>query len=217
MEPLYNCLEIRVPPKDKTFHWTLLKGKVLTAENLRKRGISGPSICCFCRAEEESSHHLFFLCPLAQSCWNQIIRPLEIGETFDQLSSLQKNWVKCYPFSKKGKNNIIRLWKCIPATLNWKIWLARNNRIFNNKKPNPTRILAKTTLLISETISVNSTVLPDQSSWHKEESDWYNKFCLSYINNIQFQTKIHMKRIHWKLRGTKEEVNQWTLDQTHPT
>lgn len=89
---------------------------------------------------------------------------MEIGETFDQLSSLQKNWVKCYPFPKKGKNNIIRLWKCIPGTLSWQIWLTRNNCIFNNKKPNPARILAKTIVLISETISANSVALPDQSS-----------------------------------------------------
>eukprot|EP00253_Pinus_taeda_P011928 PITA_11928 len=31
-------------PKIKFFNWTLLKGKILTAENLKKRGIPGPSI-----------------------------------------------------------------------------------------------------------------------------------------------------------------------------
>lgn len=35
-------------PKVKFFNWTLRKGKILTAENLRKRGILGPFICCLC-------------------------------------------------------------------------------------------------------------------------------------------------------------------------
>jgi len=204
-------------PKIKHFNWTLLKGKILTAENLRKRGISGPSIYCFCRAEEESSHHLFFVCPLTQSCWNQIIRPLKIGETFDQLTSLQKNWEKCYPFPKKRKNTIIRLWKCIPATLSWQIWLTRNNCIFNNKKPNPARILAKTMALISETVSANFVALPDQSSWHKDEIDWFNKFCISYSKNKQIQSKAYTRRINWNLRGTKEEISQWILAQNRNT
>eukprot|EP00253_Pinus_taeda_P022784 PITA_22784 len=64
-------------PKVKHFNWTLLKGKILTAENLRKRGIQGPSICCFCKAEEESIQHSFLLSTFAQSCWNQLASPLE--------------------------------------------------------------------------------------------------------------------------------------------
>jgi len=47
--------------------------------------------------------------------------------------------------------------------------------------------------------------------------DWYNKFSLSYTNIQHSQTKAHKKRIHWKLRGSKEEVNQWILDQKRPT
>jgi ribonuclease HI len=204
-------------PKVKHFNWTLLKGKVLTAENLRKRGILGPSICFFCRAEEESSHHLFFHCPFAQSCWTQIVRPIKMEEIFDQLSSLQKNWVKGYPYSKKGKNNITCIWKCIPATLSWQIWLARNNCIFNDKKPNLVRILAKTIALISETISENLVAPPDQSNWHKEEMEWYNKFGINHSNNQLAHPKASKRRTHWKLRGTREEVSQWILDQNRPT
>jgi len=86
---------------------------------------------------------------------------MKIGETFDQLSSLQKNGEKCYPYPKKNKTPIIRLWKCIPSTLSWKIWLTRNNCIFNNQKPNLARTLAKTMALISDTISANSVSQPD--------------------------------------------------------
>eukprot|EP00253_Pinus_taeda_P017777 PITA_17777 len=55
-------------PKVKFFNWTLLKRKILTTENLRKRGILGPSICCLCREAEESSNHLFLECTRSPSC-----------------------------------------------------------------------------------------------------------------------------------------------------
>jgi len=109
------------------------------------------------------------------------------------------------------------MWKCIPATLSWKIWLARNNCIFNDKKPNLVRILAKTTALIAETISANLVAPPDQSSWHKEEMEWYNKFSINHSNNQLAYPKASTRRIHWKLRGTREEVSQWILDQNRPT
>lgn len=204
-------------PKIKHFNWTLLKGKILTAENLRKKGILGPSICCFCRAEEESIQHIFLKCPFAQNCWNQMIRPMVIGESFNQISFLQKTWGRSYPFTKKGKRNISRLWKCVPASLCWQIWLARNNFVFNNKKPKVASTLAKTIASISETISTNLIDPPDQSSWHQEELDWYNKFCLSYSNKQYHQTKVAKEKMHWKLRGSKDEVDQWISDQKRPT
>eukprot|EP00253_Pinus_taeda_P017923 PITA_17923 len=176
-------------PKVKHFNWTLLKGKILTAENLRKRGIQGPSICCFCRAEEESIQHSFLLCTFAQSCWNQLSSPLEVRGKYDQVHNLQKNWKKEFPHTRKGKNNLIRVWKCIPATLCWNLWLARNNYVFNNKQPKMATIIAKTIANISEAVSANSITTPDQSSWAQEEKDW----------------------------GTKEEINQWILAQNRPT
>eukprot|EP00253_Pinus_taeda_P022245 PITA_22245 len=78
-------------PKVKHLNWTLLKGKILIAENLRKRGIQGPSICCFCKAEEESIQHSFLLCPLAQNCWNQLASPLEVRGNYEQNLWLARN------------------------------------------------------------------------------------------------------------------------------
>eukprot|EP00253_Pinus_taeda_P030665 PITA_30665 len=56
-------------PKIKFFTWLLLKGKVLTAENLSKRGINGPSRCPNCCSAEETMYHLFIDCPFAKRCW----------------------------------------------------------------------------------------------------------------------------------------------------
>lgn len=204
-------------PKVKHFNWTLLKGKILTAENLRKRGIQGPSICCFCRSEEESIQHSFLLCTFAQSCWNQLSSPLEVQGKYDQVLNLQKNWKKDFPHPRKGKNNLIRVWKCIPATLCWNLWLARNNYVFNNIQQKTVTIIAKTIANISEAVSANSITTPDQSSWAQEEKDWYNKFNIFHSQNPPPKNKAQQKQPIWKLRGTKEEINQWILAQNRPT
>jgi len=78
-------------------------------------------------------------------------------------------------------------------------------------------ILAKIMATISETISSNLSAPPDQTSWHKEETDWYNKFSLTHSKIQKYQTKTLKTKLQWKLRGSKEEVNQWILDQKRPT
>jgi len=200
-------------PKIKFFAWTLLKGKILTAENLKKRGTHGPSICCLYCAEEESSQHLFSDCPFAQNCWKQIISPLRPRETFDQLSILNRNWEKSYPHTRKGKTTITRLWKCIPSALSWQIWITRNNCIFNNEKPNPGRTLAKTMGLVAEMISANSVSQPDRSSWMKEEQEWFDKFQLNYVKNMQPPPIAGKRGNNWKLMGSQEDIDQWIQEQ----
>eukprot|EP00253_Pinus_taeda_P029799 PITA_29799 len=74
--PLWNHWKIiwksEVIPKIKFFTWLLLKGKVLTAENLSKRGINGPSRCPNCCTTEETMFHLFIDYPFARRCWTQM-------------------------------------------------------------------------------------------------------------------------------------------------
>lgn len=59
-------------PKIKFFIWLLLKGKILTTENSKNRGINGPSRCPNCYNAEETMHHLFVECPFAVDCWKSL-------------------------------------------------------------------------------------------------------------------------------------------------
>lgn len=77
-------------------------------------------------------------------------------------------------------------------------------------------VIAKTIANISEAVSANSTTTPDQSSWAQEENDWYNKFNICHSQNAPPKSKAHQKQPNWKLRGTKEEINQWILAQNRP-
>jgi len=59
--------------------WTLLKGKILTTDNLKKKGCEGLSHCPMCQGSEENIQHLCFGCPFARACWKGLVSPLEVG------------------------------------------------------------------------------------------------------------------------------------------
>lgn len=203
-------------PKVKHFNWTLLKGKILTAENLRKRGIQGPSIYCFCRAEEESIQHSFLLCPFAKRCWNQLTSPLETRGTHEQMHNLQKNWKKDFPYPRKGKNNLIRVWKCIPASLCWNLWLARNNHVFNNKMPKLDNVIAKTIANISEAVSANFIASPDQSSSVQEEMDWYSNFNITHSQSPPPPEQSTSEAFQLETQGIKSRDKSMDLQSKSP-
>ena len=58
-------------PKVATFSWLIIKGRILTSENLQKRGIQGPSQCCLCSQAEETTNHLLDSCPFAVAIWDK--------------------------------------------------------------------------------------------------------------------------------------------------
>ena len=57
-------------PKIKTFLWLLQNRKVLTWENLTKRGFIGPSHCPMCEQQEETINHLFNDCVWTSNLWD---------------------------------------------------------------------------------------------------------------------------------------------------
>ena len=48
--------------KENFFAWLLMHKRVLTGENLNKRGFNVPFQCCFCSLASETSDHLFIDC-----------------------------------------------------------------------------------------------------------------------------------------------------------
>lgn len=78
------------------------------------------------------------------------------------------------------------------------------------------RVIAKTIANISEVVSANFIVLPDQESWTQEERDWYSNFKVNHALNPPTQNKANQKQAKWKLRGTKDEVRQWINKQDLP-
>ena len=64
------------PIKAEITLWLTLNNKLLTWDNLQKRGWIGPSRCALCHSDEETSSHLFNLCSYAKSIWKAACKEL---------------------------------------------------------------------------------------------------------------------------------------------
>ena len=110
---------VKAPRRVAFFVWTIVWGKILTMDNLRRCGYVLAGWCCMCRANGESVDHLFLHCPVAAGLWNFGVKWVISGRFRDLLFSWQ-NWF--------GKHSLI--WNMVPACLLWTLWTERNRRIF---------------------------------------------------------------------------------------
>jgi hypothetical protein len=116
----------KVPPRVAFFSWTAASGKILTMDNLSRRGIILASWCCMCKADGESIDHLLLHCPYAKELWDMIftlfgihwVMPRRVIEVF------------CCWQGRLGRHRNMVIWKAIPHCLMWCIWRERNARIF---------------------------------------------------------------------------------------
>eukprot|EP00253_Pinus_taeda_P004682 PITA_04682 len=115
--------------KVKLFKWLVQQGKILTWDNLRKRGF-GPSRCHLRKKQEETTNHLLNRCTFTTILWNWV------GEVFEQtdknandITTTLKNWWK-----NILDNEIINsTWMLTPGFIIWNVWKECNNRIFKEK------------------------------------------------------------------------------------
>jgi hypothetical protein len=62
-----------VENKCKVFTWILVKEKILTVDNLQKRGWTHQEHCVLCDGPLETGLHLSLLCPFAKTVWTQVL------------------------------------------------------------------------------------------------------------------------------------------------
>jgi hypothetical protein len=130
-------------PKINIFGWQLAHNKLLTGENLLKRGFVGPYRCALCNQDFESTEHLFLNCNFSKQ-----VMHIVYSELTNQISwsascrSLIGKWSKSYKGSLNKKLIFRRTWKASIKYVCWKIWLARNKIIFKEKSIPPPPIVA---------------------------------------------------------------------------
>ena len=73
VRPLYlpAVWDLKVPPRIQVFLWLFSQNKIMTRDNLRKRGIQKPLECEMCW-EIEYVYHLFFECVVARELWKLV-------------------------------------------------------------------------------------------------------------------------------------------------
>ena len=108
--------------------WLVLRNKILTWDNLQKRGRSSPGICALCFSNEETVIHIFLQCTVWKNVLDHICDPfqLPLPPLVDSPSLFVGNWAGNFP-----RNSAL----CsIPFHMMWTIWKARNLSIFEGKK-----------------------------------------------------------------------------------
>ena len=113
--------KLKIPPRIHVFLWLLANNKLLTRDNLAKRRTVDDLSCLFC-SEQETCHHLFFGCFVANLVWPVIsdICGVQVGSDFE---SVARWWLN----SKNPALNVV----CVAVL--WALWKLRNEMCFQGK------------------------------------------------------------------------------------
>ncbi|RVW52364.1 hypothetical protein CK203_072021 [Vitis vinifera] len=119
-----------VPTKVCFFAWEASWGKVLTLDQLEKRGQFLANRCFLCCEEEESIDHILIQCSRARVLWELLfalfgvtwVLPFSVRYTFS-------GWCG-FNLGKKRR----KVWKTTPLCIFWVVWKERNRIAFDNEK-----------------------------------------------------------------------------------
>ena len=127
---------VRVPRRVAFFTWSAVWGRILTADNLMRRGYHLAGRCYMCCCEGETICHLLLHCPKAMGMWNFVFRSFGFMWVMPKdLTDLFVGW-----HNWLGKSHS-RIWNLIPSCLVWIIWRERNRRVFEEVECSDSQLL----------------------------------------------------------------------------
>ncbi|XP_009105597.2 uncharacterized protein LOC103831468 [Brassica rapa] len=148
--------QLEVAPKIKLFLWKIFQGALAIGDRLVTRNISTGTGCKTCN-NVESINHLFLHCDIAYKVWK--LAPFSSCIDSRRLLDLNTAW--------QGLSKLV----CLPPTgistgplapwILWSLWLARNNRLFNNKISTPEEIVSRATAAAQEWLKEQRTEPPN--------------------------------------------------------
>ena len=102
-----------IPSKMSVFTWEVWWGKVLTMDQLKKKGFQIASRYPLCQEAEESLDHLLIHCPTTWGLWATLISLLGMVWACPLLAKdLMFEWAT-FPIKKKAR----KIWKAAPPSL----------------------------------------------------------------------------------------------------
>ena len=151
----------QVEQKIKIFGWLLHLDRLNTRANLHKKTILDDAICHRCSHPVEDREHLFLTCFTARAVWTRI----GIAPSFGQFTDL---WTSPLPDGLPRD-----VWPSIALAICWKIWDARNAKVFRAIDQNASVIIGN---IVSDLILwINRCKRPVQ----KEHADLWCTFLSS--------------------------------------
>ena len=116
------------PPKMGIFSWEAAWGKILTLDNLKRRGVAFANRCFMCEEEEETIDHLLIHCKSAKMLWDLFLTMVGISWVFPH-SVLHT--LLAWQGGAVGKKRR-KIWIAAPSCIFWALWCARNKLVFEN-------------------------------------------------------------------------------------
>ncbi len=125
--PWKSVWRTKAPRRACFFVWTAAWNKILTCDNLRKRGYTLPSWCCMCCCGGETADHLLLHCSVANALWSWVFYSFGVQWVMSgTVVSLLSSW-----WNGLGRHSSA-IWNMVPICLMWTIWKERNQRTFED-------------------------------------------------------------------------------------
>jgi hypothetical protein len=125
--PWKGIWRTKAPPRVAFFAWTAAWGKILTMDNLRRRGMVVVNRCWLCESDGESVDHLLLHCGTARALWNAFFDRFGLCWVMPcSVKELLASWWS----SDRSRSAVV--WKMVPLCIMWCIWSERNNRCFED-------------------------------------------------------------------------------------
>lgn len=124
VQPIYlpAVWDLKIPPRIQNFLWLFSQNKIMTRDNLRKRGLPKPLECSLCK-DFEYVTHLFFDCLISRLLWEEVFEIFKVR--INDFISLASKWLCNKKFLQLN---------VVTSAILWGIWNNRNSIVFNRKK-----------------------------------------------------------------------------------
>jgi zinc-binding in reverse transcriptase len=126
-EDLFKLWEIKIPLRVQVFLWLMLRNRLLTIDNMIKRGWVIVSICYLCWQQLETTHHIFHECSYVKRLIDSITDAIPLVQQFCPV----------YKTTESAKllitDNHDMFWRQMEATIVFIVWRERCRHIFAEK------------------------------------------------------------------------------------
>jgi hypothetical protein len=118
-------------------------GRILTVDNLRRRGFQLVNQWCLCKKDKETIDHLLIHCEYTADICHLVLN--SFGVSWVMPSNILQ-LLHCWKYLGR-EHPKVAIWKVIPALLMWSIWREWNCRLFEDSETNV--FFLKSSFLIS--------------------------------------------------------------------
>jgi len=130
--------EIKVPSKATIFACRLIRERLPTKNNLRKRNVETNDVTCpFCRSHDQDKAHLFFTCANILPLWWESRSWVNVVGAFSE--NPKQHFLQHYYYNISGLRP--QRWQTWWIALTCCIWKHRNRMIFLNESFNSHNVM----------------------------------------------------------------------------